>query len=202
MDYVIKNNNNVFIKLNENGQPVTCVENVRGIFEYSKAKNIAANLPKTLKRMHFTVKAVPEITQQKQETRQETIITEDYEIPESVSRWLDKFGICEDIISEARTERDELESKLSNIDKEISNILHSIELEKSKNAYQGYLEYKKMKSVLERRRNIKDEKMILEHILKMNFSSFDADQIDKAIKGLANRKFKLRMVEVNDLQNA
>lgn len=50
MDYCIKNSNNVYIKLNENGTPVTCVESVKGVFEFSKAKNILACLPKSLKR--------------------------------------------------------------------------------------------------------------------------------------------------------
>ena len=33
LDYVIKNPKNVFIQLNENGRPVTCTEENKGIFE-------------------------------------------------------------------------------------------------------------------------------------------------------------------------
>ena len=63
MDYVIKNSKNVFIQLNENGRPVTCTESNKGIFEYSKAKNICENLPKTLKQLRFCVEAISEIPQ-------------------------------------------------------------------------------------------------------------------------------------------
>ena len=51
LDYCIKNNKNVYIKLNENGTPITCVESMKGVFEYSKAMNIIGCLPKTLKRL-------------------------------------------------------------------------------------------------------------------------------------------------------
>ena len=40
LDYVIKNHNNVYIRLNENGSAVSCGEKDRGFFEHSKAKNI------------------------------------------------------------------------------------------------------------------------------------------------------------------
>lgn len=60
MDYVIRNGA-IFIKLNESGKAVTCAESQKGIFEYSKAKNICASLPKTLKKMNFKVEAIPEI---------------------------------------------------------------------------------------------------------------------------------------------
>ena len=42
MDYCIKNNKNIYIKLDDTGRPVTCVKSVKGKFEYSKAKMSAA----------------------------------------------------------------------------------------------------------------------------------------------------------------
>lgn len=87
---------------------------------------------------------------------------------------------------------------LSNVDKELSNELHKIELEKSKNAYQGFLEYKQLKSIMEKRRNIKDELMIISNVLRMDFRNFNAESVDKAIKGLATRKFTMRVMEGDD----
>lgn len=49
MDYVIKSRKGIYIKLDENGAPVTCPEHEKGIFEYSKATNIAKSLKKSLK---------------------------------------------------------------------------------------------------------------------------------------------------------
>ncbi len=58
MDYVIKNHKDVYIRLNNNGMPVTCAQHEKAIFEYSKAKNILDSLPKTLRRLNFKVEAV------------------------------------------------------------------------------------------------------------------------------------------------
>ena len=193
MDYVIKNDRNVYVKLNKQGCLVTCVEAVKGIFEYSKAKNLLASMPKSLKRFNFKLKAISEITEKPKE---ETVIEkEDYILSDEVNKWLEKFGTCDEIITEAKERREELVIMLSNVDKELSNELHKIELEKSKNAYQGFLEYKQLKSIMEKRRNIKDELMIISNVLKMDFRSFKGEDIQKAIKGLAARKFTFRVTE-------
>lgn len=61
MNYVIKNHKDVYIRLNQNGAPVTCSEHEKGLFEYSKAENILNSLPKTLKRLNFKVETIPDI---------------------------------------------------------------------------------------------------------------------------------------------
>lgn len=63
MNYVIRNNKNVYIRLNSNGSPITCTEQQKTLFEYSKAKNVLTSLPKTLKRLKFKVEPVPDIIQ-------------------------------------------------------------------------------------------------------------------------------------------
>lgn len=69
MDYCIKNNRNVYIKLNDNGCAVTCSKSQMEKFEFSKAKNILSNLPKTLKKMKFKVEAIPDISSKVNETK-------------------------------------------------------------------------------------------------------------------------------------
>jgi hypothetical protein len=196
MDYCIKNDRNVYVKLNEQGCLVTCVEAVKGIFEYSKAKNLLASMPKSLKRFNFKLEAIPEITTKSKE--ENVLEKENYILSDEVNRWLEKFGACDEIITEAKDRREELLIMLSNADKELSNELHKIELEKSKNAYQGFLEYKQLKSIMEKRRNIKDELMIISNVLRMDFRNFNAESVDKAIKGLATRKFTMRVMEGDD----
>ena len=195
MEYVIKNHKNVYIKLNDVGQPITCVEGVKGVFEYSKAKNILDNLPKTLKRLNFQVEPLPEIPLVIEKQEEIVLEKENYILSVEVSRWLDKFGVCDEIITEAKTRKEELLVALSNTDKELSNELHKIELEGSKNAYQGFLEYKCLKDIMETRRRIKDELMIITNVLKMDFRKFSGDSVRKAIEGLANRKFTLRVMD-------
>jgi len=63
MDYVIKSRKGVYIKLNENGAPVTCSDHEKGIFEYSKAMNIVKSLKKSLKKLNFKVEPLPEMKQ-------------------------------------------------------------------------------------------------------------------------------------------
>ena len=199
MDYVIKNHKNVFIRLNENGKAVTCTEFDKTLFEFSKAKNILNSLPKTLKKLNFKIEAVPEIEKPKQiivEKKEKKVIQSKSYVPsENVTRWLEKFRLCDDIIAEAKGRKDELCINLSNCDKELSNELHKIELESNKNACAGFLEYKKVKTILEKRREIKDELMIISNVLRMDFRCLNHESIRKAVDGLANRKFTLRVVE-------
>ena len=85
MDYVIKNNKKVYIRV-KNGRAETCSENLKGVFSEHKAKNILNSLPKTLRRYHFYVEAIPDIAPKVKENKV-------YEIPEEVSRWINKDDI-------------------------------------------------------------------------------------------------------------
>lgn len=99
---MIKNHKNVFIRLNNEGQAVSCLENEKGKFEYHKAKNILDSLPKTLKRMNFKVLAIPDITPKKENAKTEQkVIQKEYKLSENITRWIEKFGICDDIFKEA-----------------------------------------------------------------------------------------------------
>ena len=61
MYFVIKNDKNVYITLNKNGQPNPCTENDKGKFDKVKAQNILNSLPKTMKRMGFKLECVPDV---------------------------------------------------------------------------------------------------------------------------------------------
>jgi len=209
VDYVIKNHKNLYIRLNKNGKPVTCTEYEKTLFEYSKAKNILDNLPKTLHRLNFRVEVVPDIVQDTHKMTQcnpsvienKIIQAEEYIISEQIKRWIEKFGICDDIIKEAKKRKDELEKNISNYDRAVSNWLHEVELEKKKNACEGYLKYKYIKEVVDKRRIAKDEWVIINNILRMDFRNLDREVVNKAIIGLAKRKFTYRVVEEEETEN-
>ena len=125
--YAITNENDIYIRINKGGQPITCNENRKDTFEYSKACNICNNLPKHLRVFNFYVKEIPE--EKPKQTEEKFVVNpEPYEIADTVSRWIDKFASCDDVIKEAKVRKDELNSLLSNVDKEFSNIIHKIEL--------------------------------------------------------------------------
>ena len=135
----------------------------------------------------------------------ESVATEEYIPSESVTRWVDKFGSCEDTINEAKQREKQLIKELHKKDDEIIDILHIIEIEKSKDLYKGWLLYKRIKRNRKERRDIKDELIIVENVLShlTDASCLHRKNIQKAINGLFNRKYTFRVVEEvsDDLQS-
>ena len=199
MDYVIKNHKNVYIRLNQNGKAVTCTENEKTLFEYSKAKNVLSGLPKTLRKLNFKVEAIPDIVSKTinidKKIEKKVIEKDSYEVNDEINNWIEKFGICDDILKEAQKTKEELNKKLSNLDKELSNILHEIEFEGKVDLYGGWKERNEIKRNREERRRIKDLKLIISSVVKMDFRNLDRGQLNKVVAGLAKRKFTYRIVE-------
>ena len=151
--------------------------------------------------MVFRVEPVPEIQSkdsEKEMTEPIVIKNENYIVSENITRWIEKFGMCDDILKEARERKVELISELSNVDKEISNIIHQIELEESVDLYKGWLEMNQIKAAREKRRIIKDELIIISSVLKADFRNLDRNNVRKSVEGLSNRKFTLRIIEDGD----
>lgn len=189
MDYVIKNHKNVYIRLNNNGTPVTCGENEKTLFEHSKAKNILGSLPKTLQRLNFKVQCVSDIPPKILQNR-------NYEVSDDIKQWVDKFGICGDVLNEAKDRMKFLIDEQRKLDNELIDILHIIEIENSKDLYNGWLQYKNIRKNREKRRMVKDEIVIVENVLeKVNPSYFQREKIKKAIDGLFSRKYTFKIIE-------
>ena len=203
MRYCIKNNKNIYLKLNETGTPVTCVESVKGEFEYSKAMNILSNLPKTMRKFRFKVHAIPDITSKKEVVVNKKIEEkEEYVASEDITRWIDKFGLCADILDEAKKRADELINELHRADKELLDILHIIEIERPKDLYNGWQLYRKVRNNRKERRSIKDELLIVENVLReIKPSSFQRERVQKAIEGLSKRKYTFRIVDEENVRN-
>lgn len=177
MDYVIKNRKNIYIRLNKNGKPVTCGDGSKGLFEHSKAKNILKSLPKTLRRLNFRVECIPDIPPK-------IIQTKNYKISDDLKKWVDKFGICEDVLNEATDRMKFLLEEQRKIDNELIDILHIIEIENSKDLYGGWLEYKHIRENREKRRQIKDEILIIENVLEeVSPSSLQREKFKKQLMG-------------------
>lgn len=199
MKYEIKNHKGVYININSNGKPVTCSKEEKGLFEFSKAKNIVNSLPKTLKKLKFKVEAVPDIEIQKDKDNKKTgKITkrQKYMPSENITRWIEKFGTCSDIFNEAKQRANLICKELYDSDKELIDILHIIEIEPPKDLYGGWIMYKKIKKNREDRRKLKDELLIVENVLKgINPSCLERKNIKKAVDGLLNREYRFRIIE-------
>ena len=196
MDYCIKNNKNIYIKLDDTGRLVTCVKSVKGKFEYSKARNILNNLPKSLRSMHFSLQPIPDI-KPKEEIKEKTIKNKDDYIPsENLIRWIDKFGACADVLDEARKRQEELINNLHIKDKELLDILHIVEIERPKDLYNGWLLYKRIRENRKLRREIKDELIIIGNVLKeINPTYLQRSKVQSAIDGLFNREYTFRIID-------
>ena len=192
MGYIIRKKKNLYIKLSKNGKPVTCSKNERGVFEYQKALDILASLPKTLKRLGFWVEDISGGTNT---GGQETVLNSDYIPSGSITRWIEKFGICNDILEEARKRTEELNAELSKLDRELSDILHKIELEPKKDLYKGWLVYKKIKKNREKRRMVKDELLIVSEAPRLQTDTLERQNVKKKVDGLGRRKYRIRVIE-------
>ena len=195
MDYIIRNSNNLYIKLNENGQPVTCGNSQKQLFEYSKAKNICGSLPKTIKKLNFFVEALPDILI-KDISANEEINT--YEPSENVTRWINLLGQCEDVLNEASQRDDELNGELSNVDLKLQDILHTIELSDKCDMYKSWQMINEIRQLRKQRREIKDEKLVLSGIKSQGITYLNRKSIQKCVDGLSNRKYRIRIVEEDE----
>ena len=195
MDYIIRNSNNLYIKLNENGQPVTCGNSQKQLFEYSKAKNICGSLPKTIKKLNFFVEALPDIPI-KDISANEEINT--YEPSENVTRWINLLGQCEDVLNEASQRDDELNGELSNVDLKLQDILHTIEFSDKCDMYKSWQMINEIRQLRKQRREIKDEKLVLSGIKTQGITYLNRQSVQKCVDGLSKRKYRIRIVEEDE----
>ena len=193
MDYVIRNKAGVFIKLNENGSPITCNESQKGLFEYSKANNICTSLPKTMKKMNFRVEAIPDIQPKVEE--QKVVTTNTYVPSENVTRWIEKLGQLEDVLNEVDERNDELNGELSDVDLKLQDILHNIELCNKCDMYTAWETINCIRELRKKRREIKDEKLVLSGIKTQGITYLNRKSVQKCVDGLSKRKYRIRIVE-------
>ena len=193
LDYIIRNKSGLYVKLNENGTPETCNESQRGLFECSKANNICNSLPKQLKKFNFFVEAVPEI--QPKIDEQNVITTNTYEPSDNVTRWINELGRCEDILSEANNRYDELNGELSDVDLKLQDILHNIELCNKCDMYTAWETINCIRELRKKRREIKDEKLVLSGIKTQGITYLNRTSVKKCVDGLSKRKYRIRIVE-------
>ena len=195
MDYVIRNGA-IFIKLNDSGAPVTCAESQKGLFEYSKAKNICASLPKTLKKMNFRVEAIPDIRPKVEE--QKVVTTNTYVPSENVTRWIEKLGQLEDVLTEVNERNEELNGELSDVDLKLQDILHNIELSERYDMYTAWETINSIRDLRKKRREIKDEKLVLSGIKSQGITYLNRKSVQKCVDGLSKRKYRVRIIEEDE----
>lgn len=198
MDYeIVSGNQKVYIKLDSGGRPVTCGKFERGKFEKSKAKNILNSLPKTLRKFHFKMEAIPDIPPKEDPTTKPKVIENVGYVPSSnVTQWIEKFGQCGDILNAAIERHSELVKNLSDLDKGLTDILHSVELERPKDLFKAWIIYTDIRTNRRKRRDVKDELRIIRDVIHgVDPAALQRDHIKKSVDDLANRKYIYRIIE-------
>lgn len=190
MDYeIVSSNKRVYIRLDNNGKPVTCAQDARMRFDRTKARNILNMLPKPLKKFHFRMEAIPEIPPK---TIQDTL----YNPPDSVKQWVEKFGQCGDILNAAVARNDHLVNTLYALDKKLLNILHEVEMERPKDLFRAWIIYTDIRTNRRKRREVKDELQVINNVIsRIDKSVLQRDRVQKAVDGLLTRKYTFRIIE-------
>lgn len=203
MNYIIRNNKGVYIRLNNNGKAVTCSKDKKTIFEHSKAKNIVDNLQSTLKRLNFKVEPLPEIISKNGldesiASRTIELVNENCEISDEILQWVEKFKTCDSIITEAKKRKKELQKQLSYVDKQFCDLVHEIEFEGKIDLYGGWLERNKIKENREKRRKIKDELSIISAVIRKDIKNLNIGLLNTLMSNLINRKYIYRIIEEDE----
>ena len=146
--------------------------------------------------MNFKVEAIPEIPQKVDE--QKVITTNTYVPSENVTRWIEKLGQLEDVLSEVSERDEELNGELSDVDLKLQDILHNIELSDKCDMYKSWKIMNEIRDLRKQRRNIKDEKLVLSGIKSQGITYLNRKSVQKCVDGLSNRKYKIRIVEEED----
>ena len=198
MDYeIVSGNQKIYVKLDSGGRPVTCGKSERGKFEKSKAKNILNSLPKTLRKFHFKMEAIPDIPPKEESIPKPKVIENvDYVPSSNVTQWIEKFGQCGDILNAAIERHSELVKNLSDLDKGLTDLLHSVELERPKDLFKAWIIYTDIRTNRRKRRDVKDELRIIRDVIHgVDPAALQREHIKKSVDDLVNRKYIYRIIE-------
>lgn len=109
-------------------------------------------------------------------------------------KWIDRVSGLEHIFDDAEKRGEELSNEISIIDSKIVDLEHYIELSHSLNARDGYKVYRKLKDLLCKRRDIKDEIKIVSAINKNKDASICIKNIVSTTKQCESQKYHPRIL--------
>ena len=146
--------------------------------------------------MNLRVEAIPEIPPKVEE--QKVVTTNTYTPSENVTRWIEKLGQLEDVLTEVSERDEELNGELSDVDLKLQDILHNIELSKRCDMYTAWETINCIRELRKKRREIKDEKLVLSGIKTQGITYLSRTSVKKCVDGLSKRKYRIRIVEEDE----
>lgn len=110
---------------------------------------------------------------------------------DNINEWLSKINAIMESMSGSDARQQELNGKLSNIDKEIVDAEHYIEFGKF-NAYQGWMCFKMLQNLLKQRRKYKNEMQVLNLIRQCRFDRSSLSALSQNISDIQNKCYTPR----------
>lgn len=110
-------------------------------------------------------------------------------------KWIERVSGLENIFEDAEIRGEELNREISKIDSKIVDLEHYIELSPSLNARDGYKVYRKLKDLLCRRRDIKNEIKVVSAINKNKDASTCIKNILSTVKQCEKQKYHPRILD-------
>ena len=105
------------------------------------------------------------------------------------------MGQLEDVLNEVGERNEELNVELSDVDLKLQDILHNIELCDKCDMYTAWNTINSIRDLRKKRREIKDEKLVLSGIKSQGITYLSRTSVQKCVDGLSKRKYKIRIVE-------
>ena len=110
----------------------------------------------------------------------------------SLPKQLKKFKFFVEEVSERY---EELNGELSDVDLKLQDILHNIELCNKCDMYTAWETINCIRELRKKRREIKDEKLVLSGIKTQGITYLNRTSVKKCVDGLSKRKYRIRIVE-------
>lgn len=172
-EYVITNGEKYIRRNLDNKYVQTSNISLADIFNKKKeAENIKLNsLSRSLSRLYYVAEIVDGKIIRCDSPRPDTIIRQKgsntYCYPKEFynTKWHNGFGNLMELFNEAEEKLNSLCQEISDIEAQIIDLEHYIEFN-SVNARDGYILYRKLKSLLQKRRYLKDEQKVVSAINK------------------------------------
>lgn len=153
-----------------------------GYWSSEKADNILSSLPRSLT-LNDRWKKV--LLEKNEEIKTNFIDFDNFE---------EKITKLYSLSQELREYDDSLSGHYKNIELELCDLYHYIE-PSNFNVVDGYHAYVKIRNALRKRRQIKDEKLLLDNLKESNALGCNVNRINGSLDGLKNRKYEPRILD-------
>ena len=168
----------------------------------SKAKNVLDNqLNRNIRnRYHVVEIEVPDVkkivnnTETVSKHSAETVkqITNEEIEDDQIDKWENGINSLSTFVHDLEERKENLNNKLSDVDKEIIDIQHYIEFGGNFNAYEGWLAFSMLRHRLRKRRKIKNELHVVTQLCECKINSSMLSNIKDAIHELDDRVYTPR----------